>query len=106
MGNEACQITFYFIDDKIVKTNLLIEQAQNVQMQLQEVLNMLEIEVDGKNSMIHQSAVSQKLDSKEALKKMIRVFNNFSFIKNVFEIDSDDFSLEYKCFTLKDSLIY
>lgn len=67
---------------------------------------MLEIEVDGKNSMIHQSAVSQKLDSKEALKKMIRVFNNFSFIKNVFEIDSDDFSLEYKCFTLKDSLIY
>lgn len=67
---------------------------------------MLEIEVEGKDSMIHQSAVTQKLDSKEALKKMIRVFNNFSFIKNVFEIDSDDFSLEYKCFTLKNSLIY
>jgi hypothetical protein len=89
-----------------VKTNLLIEQAQHVQSQLQDVLGMLESDVEGKDNMIRQSVINHKLDSKEALKKMIRVFTNFSFIKNVFEIDSDDFTLEYKCFTLKDSLIY
>lgn len=99
-------MTFYYIDDAIVKTNLLIVKAHLVQSQMHDILNMLEVDVEGRNGMMHQSATNHKLDSKEALKKMIRVFTNFSFIKNVFEIDSDDFSLEYKCFTLKDSLFY
>lgn len=67
---------------------------------------MFERDVDGKNMGPSQSAINHQVDKKEALKKLIRVFNNFSFIKNVFEIDSEDFALEYQCFTLSDSLMY
>lgn len=87
MGDEACQLTFYEIEDKLVKTNLLADQAITVHCQLQEVLKMLENDVNDTNIYTLQSSTNTRIDKKEVLKKLIRVFNNFSFIKNVFEID-------------------
>lgn len=43
-----------------------------------------------------QALKATVFDKKEMLKKLIRAFTNFSFIKNVFEIDAEDFCLEYE----------
>lgn len=80
----------------MIRTNLLADQATNVHCQLQEVVKMLENDVDKVPVGPVQSASIVPVDKKEVLKKLIRVFNNFSFIKNVFEIDSEDFVLEYQ----------
>lgn len=106
MGEDAALVIFHDIEDKVVKTNLLAEQATNVHCQLSEVLKLLEAEASDQINGPVQSASNIHADHKEVHKRLIRVFNNFSFIKNVFEIDCEDFVLEYRCFTLKDSLIY
>lgn len=96
MGEDACQLRLYEIEDKLVKTNLLADQAITVHCQLQEVLKMLENDVNDTTTYTPQSSTNTRIDKKEVLKKLIRVFNNFSFIKNVFEIDCEDFCLEYQ----------
>ena len=106
IGAKAVLVSFYEIEDKIIKTNLLVDQSVSVSCQLREVLKMLENDFS-ENQLNHdQSIRGNTFDKKELLKKLIRVFTNFSFIKNVFEIDAEDFWLEFEWFTLKDSLMY
>jgi hypothetical protein len=106
MGQAVCYISFVEVEESFVKTNLLADQSIYVHWMLQECLGALEKDVEMMKTPASGDIKMFKIDKKEVLKKLIRVFINFSFIKNVFEIDSDDFNLEYQCFTLKDSLIY
>lgn len=91
LGENAVLLSFYEIEDKIIKTNLLVDQSVSISCQLREVLKMLENDVNDKQFKQDQSFKGTSFDKKEMLKKLIRVFNNFSFIKNVFEIDAEDF---------------
>ena len=106
IGNDACFISFAEIEEKFIKTNLLADQSLYVHCQLQELLKIIEKDVDSSSIQNPGVCNENKMDKKEVLRKLIRVFINFSFIRNVFEIDCNEFSLEYHCFTLKDSLIY
>ena len=93
------------IEHKRIKAELLENQAIEISQQIHTVKNLLENDVnDSMNpSQSSSNAVVAKTD---LLKHLIRIFNEFSFIKNVFELECDDLRLEYEWFTLKDSLMY
>jgi hypothetical protein len=91
---------------KRTKAELLENQAIEISSQIQTVVTMLENDVNDLQMDPSQGSGNARLTRNELLKHMIKIFNNFSFIKNVFEIDCDDLRLEYECFTLKDSMKY
>lgn len=90
-----------------VKQKLLFDQANEISTQFHDIVNILEQELADDGCMSHSSSHET---SQEVIKNLHlssnKVFNDFLFIKNIFELDCDDFRFEKESFQIKDFFFY
>ena len=75
------------IEHKRMKAELLENQAIEISRQIHTVKNLLENDVNDSMNPPSQSSNNAVVAKTDLLKHLIRIFNEFSFIKNVFELD-------------------
>lgn len=104
---KVAMITLRNIMDIKVKQKLLFDQANEISTQFHDIVNILEQELADDGCMSHSSSHET---SQEVIKNLHlssnKVFNDFLFIKNIFELDCDDFRFEKESFQIKDFFFY
>lgn len=100
-------VTLKNIMEQKIKQKLLVSQSNEISTQFHTVINMLEKELstDDNDSNYSPCEVAASV-IKNILFTWTKVYNDFLFIKNVFEIECGDLRPELESFSIKDYFLY
>ena len=100
-------VTLRNIMEQKIKQKLLVSQANEISTQFHDIVNVLEQELSKEechsNSSTHEST-HQTVSN--LLLSTTKLYNDFLFVKNVFEIDCGDLRPELEKFYIKDFFLY
>lgn len=104
-GAKSVMVVLHSITDTKMKQKLIINQSDEISNQFHFVISTLEkelafMEEDQRRYSIHKETLKGLLLSSN------KCFNDFLFIKNIFEFDSGDFRESHENFSIKDFFIY
>ena len=108
-GNKAVVVTMENVMEHNIKQKMLASQANEINSQFQEVLGIIEKELsrqeEEENDEYSPQEVSTKI-VKNLLFSWNKLYSDFLFIKNIFEIDCGDLRPEIESFSIKDFFLY
>jgi hypothetical protein len=89
-----------------IKEKLLVNQSNEISTQFHDILNVVERElVDDDDSDDSSRNASTKV-MKSLFYTLNKLYNDFLFIKNLFEIECGDMRTELESFSIKDFFLY
>ena len=91
-----------------IKQKLLVNQANEISTQFHDIVSILEKELDMQDCSSHSSDnyETSHVVIKNLLFSSNKLYNDFLFIKNMFEIDCGDLRPEIEPFYIKDFFLY
>jgi hypothetical protein len=105
-GNKAIMVSLENVMEQKIKEKLLVNQSNEISTQFHDILNVVERElVDDDDSDDSSRNASTKV-MKSLFYTLNKLYNDFLFIKNLFEIECGDMRPELESFSIKDFFLY
>jgi hypothetical protein len=105
-GNKAIMVSLENVMEQKIKEKLLVNQSNEISTQFHDILNVVERElVDDDDSDDSSRNASTKV-MKSLFYTLNKLYNDFLFIKNLFEIECGDMRTELESFSIKDFFLY
>lgn len=106
-GRKAWLVSMQNTQEKRVKQSLLINQSIEITALLIDIITILEKELRDVDDNASDSEQEENIVFKKNLLKLSsKWFNEFLYVKNVFEIESHDLRKEEETFSLKEYFLY
>ena len=100
-------MTFNNIQNTKIKENLLLDQANDISNKFEEFITIIENELNVDDNQSMSSIGSPNIFfATKLLITCTKIYNDFMFIKNGFEMDSEDLRCENQFFNLKEYYLY
>ena len=106
-GKKAAMITLQNNQGQKMKQSLLINQSVEICAYMIDIIKMLEKDLIDYDIQSNDSVNEENMVLKKNMLKIVnKAFNEFLYIKNVFEIESGDLRKEVENFALKEYFLY
>lgn len=106
-GVKAVVVTLKSVQKLKIKNRLLLDHSNEMCVQFEEYLKILEDELANDENKSNSSINSPNvLFATKLLVHSTKIYNDFVYLKNVFEMDCEDLRAEDQIFNLEQYFLY